>query len=264
MDIKLINSIFGVIFGLFLISFQNCSKAHFVADPNVSSLNSTNGGDDSTCRPNTMTSNKIIKVLFVVDTSGSNAGANGTDLNKRWRSETITDFINQYSGKTNFHYGLITFQGSSAKGHILVNGTAGFSNDMTVVQSGYDSFMNTADSGSTPYKAALLMAKNTISADLAANPAQKASYVMLMISDGQAKDYSSPDQVIPDAKAIVAVAPEQVALNSVYYYSSAFDDSQTTYLRNISTVGKGSFIVANSNQVLSVNDVIQLPPTNCQ
>lgn len=145
----------------------------------------------------------------------------------------------------------------------MVNGTPGFSNDMNVVDSGYANFLATPDSGSTPYKAALSMAKNIISADFMENASQNASYVMVMVSDGQAKDYKSPDEVIPDAKALTAVAPGQVSLNSVYYYSTILDDSQTLYLRNISSVGGGSFIIANSNEVLSINDTIQLPPSSC-
>ncbi|MGZ3795827.1 MAG: VWA domain-containing protein [Pseudobdellovibrionaceae bacterium] len=263
MNLTHTRSLFAIFFSLFIFGFQNCSKARFSADASAN-LSSLGTGNDSGCRANLVTNNKIIKVLFVVDTSGSNSQIpDGTDPNKKWRSATFNNFIHQYSGKTNFYYGLITFQGSSAKEQIVVNGSGAFTNDMTIVQSGYDSFMNTVDGGSTPYKAALTMARQIIAADVAANASQNASYVMLMVSDGMAKDYNSPDEVIPDANAIMAVAPGQVSLNSVYYYSTDFEDSETAYLRNISKVGNGSFIIANSNQVLSINDVIQLPATGC-
>lgn len=264
-----IKSLVGVLFLSLMLTFQNCSKARFTTDATLGALNGVagngnGGGNDQSCHPHSVTGNKIVKVLFVIDTSGSNQGTDGTDPNKKWRSATMSNFINQYKEKSNFYYGLITFQGSTAKEQIKVNGTAVFSNDLTVVQSGYESFMNTADGGSTPYKAALKMAQNMISADLAANADQKASYVMVMVSDGQAKDYTDASQVIPDAKAIENLAPNQISLNSVYYFSKVFAESETKYLRNISSVGGGAFIIANSNQVLSVEDVIQLPATGCQ
>ncbi|WP_413288464.1 hypothetical protein [Bdellovibrio sp. HCB337] len=252
-----------------VLAFQNCSNAKFTSQVDSEAiLNGTTGGDDpNACRPTMVDSNKIIKVLFVVDTSGSNEGEGGSvasDPNKAWRSASISAFLNRYSGKSNFYYGLTTFQGSSSKAHIKIGGSAGFSNDAATVQSGYNSFMATSDTGSTPYKAALNLAKSMISADLSANAAQKASYVMIMISDGQATDYRSPNDVIPDASSIKNLAPSQISLNSVYYYSKNLDVSQTQYLKNISSIGEGSFITANSNQVLSIDDVVKVPSSNCQ
>lgn len=252
-----------------VLAFQNCSKAKFTSQEGPEALVNgvSGGGDDVTCRATMVDSNKIVKVLFVVDTSGSNEGESGTtpsDPQKRWRSASITNFLNRYSSHPNFYYGLTTFQGTSSRAHIKVDGVAGFSNDMAVVQSGYESFMATPDTGNTPYKAALNLAKSLISADLAANAAQKAYYVMIMISDGQATDYRSPSEIIADASAIKSLAPDQISLNSVYYYSKTLDVSQTYYLKNISTVGEGAFITANSNQVLNIDDVVKVPSSGCQ
>src|SRR5207253_6210232 len=124
MKINIIKSLLGLSFLSMVLVFQNCSKARFTpdADPNI--LNGVtggvgvNGGDDSNCSPQTSSAAKIVKILFVVDTSGSNAGEGGevpTDPGKKWRSGTINNFINAYSAKTNFQYGLITFQGTSAR-----------------------------------------------------------------------------------------------------------------------------------------------------
>lgn len=251
-----------------VLAFQNCSNAKFT--PQVDSdaiLNGTTGGDDSSCRPTMVDSTKIVKVLFVVDTSGSNEGEGGavaTDPKKKWRSASISAFLNRYSGKSNFQYGLTTFQGTSSKAHIKIGGTAGFTNDMAIVQAGYNSFLATTDTGNTPYKAALSLAKSIIANDLSVNAADKAMYVMVMISDGQATDYRSPDEVIPDASAIKNLAPEQITLNSVYYYSQSLDASKTNYLKNISTIGEGSFITANSSQVLNIEDVVQVPSAGCK
>lgn len=272
MKINFARSLFAVTFFSLVLVFQNCSNAKFTTavDPNasnaVSGNDGTNGGDDSTCRPNTVDASKIVKVLFVVDNSGSNVGEGGTatDPNKTWRSASLKTFFDAYSGRSNFHYGLITFQRSSATPQITVNGSAGFTNNMALVESGVDKFKNTADGGTTPYKAALSMAKSIIDSDLQDHAADKASYVMVMISDGKATDYREPDQVIPDASAIKSLAPAQVSLNSIYYYASAFVEDDTKYLRNISTVGGGAFVTANSNQTLKIEDVIRVPGSGCQ
>lgn len=273
MKINYMKLALGATFFSLVLVFQNCSNAKFTTEVDPSTLNAVtgsddpNGGDDPNCHPQTVTSNKIVKVLFVVDASGSNVGEGGavaSDPKKAWRSSTISNFISAYSSHSNFYFGMISFQGTSAKAQIKVGNNGVFSKDASVVNAGYTSFMNTSDAGNTPYKAALTMAKSIISADLAANAAQQAAYVMVMISDGQATDYKTPDQVIPDASAIRALAPGQVSLNTVYYYPQAFVESQTKYLRNIASIGGGQFLTANSSQTLKIDDVIQVPGTSCQ
>jgi len=273
MKINSMHSVLGMTFLSLVLVFQNCSNAKFTSEIDPNALNSVTGvgddghGDDPNCHATTVNGSQIVKVLFVVDASGSNRGEGGevpTDPNKTWRSGTMNNFINAYKARSNFYYGMITFQDSSAKPQIKVNNKGAFTNDMNVVDAGMASFNANADGGSTPYKAALSMAKSIIAADLAANAAQKAAYVMVMVSDGMAKDYSSPDQVIPDAKAIRDLAPGQVSLNTVYYYPNAFDESQTKYLRNIASAGGGQFLTANSSQVLKIDDVIQVPGMSCQ
>ena len=270
MKINSVHSVLGMTFLSLVLTFQNCSNARFTTEVDANALDAvtgTNGGDDANCRPTTVNSNKIVKVLFVVDTSGSNIGEGvpvATDPQKQWRSTSIRNFIDTYKSRSNFHFGMITFQGTSAKPQIKVGNNGVFTNSTSVVDAGYNSFLATADGGNTPYKAALSMAKSIIDADLAANAADKASYVMVMVSDGQATDYKAPDDIIPDASAIRALAPGQVSLNTVYYYANSFVESQTKYLRNIASVGGGQFLVANSSQTLKIDDVIQVPGASCQ
>lgn len=271
MKINLVRSLLIVTFFSLVLVFQNCSNAKFTTEVDPGALNAVSGndgagGNDATCRPNTVDASKIIKVLFVVDNSGSNVGEGGpaTDPDKKWRSSSLDTFFNTYKSRSNFHYGFITFQKSSATPQITVNGSAGFTNNMSVVDSGYNKFLNTADGGTTPYKAALSMAKNIISRDLKDNAADKASYVMVMISDGKATDYRDEAEVIPDASEIKSLAPSQVSLNSIYYYASSFVEDDTKYLRNISSVGGGAFVTANSSQTLKIDDVIRVPGAGCQ
>lgn len=269
MRLNSVKTVLGMGVLTLLFSFQNCSNAKFTSKDGSESLLSSgdNNGEDGSCIPTDVGSSKVVKVLFLVDTSGSNvpdSNGPGTDPQKQWRTNTLTEFIRRYNANPNFYYGLITFQGSSAKAQITTNNTASFSNDPSVVDDGVNRFKALKDTGGTPYKAALTAAKSLIQKDLSVNSSQKASYVVVMISDGQAKDYKDPSQIIPDVSAIKNLAPSQISLNSVYYYAAAYDESQTKYLKNISTVGGGSFITANANQTLNIDNLIRVPPAGCQ
>jgi len=215
-----------------------------------------------------------VKILFLVDTSGSNATTKttiGTDNNKVWRLATINNFVNAYSSKSNFYFGLVTFQGSSATPQIASGGNGIFTNDPSAVQQGITNFKNTADSGSTPYQPAILMAKSMISADLKAYPSSDTAYVIVMISDGEPKDavYLDPSTgirtLISDVASVISVATSQISFNTVYLYNSAApSNSNTTYLQTIANAGGGVFVQANSQSTLSIKDTVEVPQQVCQ
>ena len=222
---------------------------------------------DALCRPGSVSANKIVKVLFVIDASGSNRGEAGSipsDPGKKWRSETIRNFLNHSMNKQNFYYGMTVFKGTTAKSKINVEGVPTFSNDQAVVEEGFDEFMHTSDAGNTPYKAALTSAKDIIKTDMEVHPEEKASYAVVMISDGHATDYKHPYEVIPDALSVKSLAPDRVTLNSVYYSTVKIDASAPHYLKDISGIGEGAFIIADSHRVLKLEDVIDLPSVSCQ
>jgi len=266
-------------FGLFG-GFQNCSKvavsdmkndsASAAGSPDGTQSTNGNNGDGNTtnqqnCQTQLIDSLKTVKILFLMDTSGSNTGTDGTDIGKKWRTQVLQNVISRYQSKSNFYYGLATFQNSSATPQITVDSKAVFSNQMDIVNQGIDRFEATPDDGRTPYQPTLMLAKDLIAQDLAKNPSSETSYVVVMISDGRATDYpNGPDSIIPDAQAVMAVAPKQITLNSVYYYAAAAIATDTPYLQNIAKVGQGNFITANSNESLQIDDVIKVPQTVCK
>lgn len=279
---------------LLVLVFQNCSQPSFtelasksaVSESGTGSAQDTglpndpsspNATDSGTCVPTSVTSNSVVKVLFVVDASGSNVmnvGGPGTDPDKAWRLATLNNFIDSYKNRANFNFGLISFKRDSATPHIQSNGKAIFTNNITVVSAGVTSFKNTEDVGATPYKAALAMTKDIIANDLSVNAAQKATYVVVLISDGQPTDYSSPEEVIPDVAAIRALAPSRVSLNSVFYYPATSHiepmfleemiATATKYLTNVATAGGGKFIKALTNEVLNIDNTVVVPGMSCQ
>lgn len=219
------------------------------------------------CKAANVKTTNNVKVLFVVDGSGSNFGANGSipsDPSKEWRTNTLRQFITENVNKPNFFYGLTLFKGTTSVAKIKVNGEPGFSNDRAVVSEGFRSFLSTQDGGNTPYKAALRMAKNIIAADLEQHMNDNTTYAVVMVSDGHATDYKNAHDVIPDAASIKDLAPERITLNSVFYSAKKVDASAPQYLKSIANIGEGAFIVANTKQSLKLADVVRFSEVSCR
>jgi hypothetical protein len=225
------------------------------------------GPTGGVCKAANVQENKIVKVLFVIDGSGSNFGANGStpsDPNKEWRTQTLRQFITSHMNNKNFYYGMTLFKGTTSVAKIKVNGEAGFSNERAGVAEGFRSFLNTPDGGNTPYRAALKMAKSIIAADLAEHGDDHASYAVVMVSDGHATDYKHANDVIPDASAIKDLAPDRITLNSVYYSPKKVEALAPQYLKTIANIGEGAFIVANTKQPLKLEDIVRFSAVSCQ
>lgn len=267
-----------------LLGFQNCSKVAFTTDEAASALikngitgdsNTSANGDDTNCRVDLANSTKNVKILFLIDTSGSNASNNGeagTDPGKVWRLNTINAFINAYGSKPNFQFGFATFQESSASALLKNSSGQGiFSNNMTEINQAISDFKNIEDKGYTPYDAALSVVRSMIRYDQMTGSNKEAGYVVVMISDGTPTNASYTDSkngmanLTKDVNDILAEAPKQISLNTVFLYNQAVPTaSQKSYLQKISSLGSGAFIEANSNQTLQISDTVQVPSTVCQ
>ncbi len=256
----------ALVLALPMVLFQNCAKMQFSQKAVAGSAGEGLGAVTEQCQTSIVESNRKVKVLLLVDASGSNVQDSTTDPKKVWRAAAINDLVNRYGVKSNFYFGLVTFQGTSAKAQIVSgSGQAIFSNQQSDIQDGISRFMDNADGGHTPYKAALAAAKSLIEQDLRNNPSDDALYSVAMISDGAPSDYSSAEQIIPDANELMALAKGRVTLNGVYYYnmSSGASTAKTQYLQNLATIGKGILIVANASQALQVDDLIQVQKEIC-
>lgn len=232
------------------------------------------GAACSTTNPNPCSTvlNQIttpVKLLFVVDTSGSNAGLCGsycapTDLNKVMRSGSIQAFFNDYANKPNFYWSFIYFQQTFASA--LIN--SGNSNDpiftssTSVMQNAINSFMNVTDQGETPYPQALQMAQQAISMD--ANAANT-KYIVVFMSDGM--PYPDPgDSVIdPEVQSLVNARPGQTSFNTVFYgYQN--DTQAASRLQSYATLGGGLFLNVWSNPTgkdFQIVNTISVPGSTC-
>lgn len=266
------------IFGSFLLMFQNCSQVSFTPDAanlanSVDGLSSNDSGTDPNCRIDYANAAADVKVLFLVDASGSNenSGATvGTDPGQVWRLATLNTFVDAYKNKNNFFYGLLTFQGTTAKPQISSGGAGVFTNNLSTVAQGIASFDANIDGGNTPYDAALNLAKSVIMADLAIPSSKPTAYAVVMISDGvptndRYKGVNGVTNLKADVKSLVDLAPGKITVNSVFLYNAAKpSNSEEQYLRAMASVGGGAFIFADSKQTISIADSIRVSQEICQ
>jgi len=256
--------------------FQNCSKANFGAS---SAASASSGGDANglvhvpgSCHAQLLQATVPIKVLFVVDMSGSNFGEYfraGTDPDRRVRGGSIQKFFDDYKAKSNFNWGFIGFRGSQALA-LINNGDTGsgrFSASVSDMSAALSTFNGMFDSGLTPYKAALSMATQIIQADTLASSDTK--YVVVFLSDGMPTDYppgSAGDaEMTKDVSALTSILPGRVSFNTVYY--GEVDASASGRLRDMSLAGGGEFLDTNNNPTgksFYIADYINIPGVSCQ
>lgn len=244
--------------------FQNCSGARFTNDANATL-------QSMSCQTNLIDSTRTVKILLMVDASGSNVPGkdepDGTDPQKKWRLGAIRSLVDRYRGKSNIHFGLATFQETSAKPQIKNSVGAGiFTNSQNEIESGISSFVANDDFQATPYKAALELAAKIIKKDVSASADKDAVYSVIMVSDGMPSDYKSTTEMLPDISSVTEIAAGRVNLNTIFYYNTEKQrvNIKTDYLKTIAKVGSGSFAVANANESINLEDVIKIPQETCQ
>lgn len=268
-----------------IISFQNCAEQKFsstgsgsgnpndgaggvvlgTSDDDASGVITQTGGPN--CRDELKALTTPVKMVFIVDVSGSNAGNKGTDPNKAVRSGSIERFYNSYSAKTNFAWSFATFAGSvNTPANILISNA-----NAQAMQSAIVTFNSMSDGGETPYVSALNAAQQIISGDTARAPNSK--YIVVFLSDGM------PNPAVDDAtlnskvSAIVGAAAStgagvnagQVSFNTVYYG----DANQAAHdrLQMMAATGGGNFLDTNANptgNAFLISDLVIVPGIVCQ
>ncbi len=249
-----------------VLMFQNCSPSKYsFAQAEMASLETA-----KTCTISEMENSENVKVLFLIDNSGSNVEhmvnripTPGTDPEKKWRMSAMRGLINTYANKENFHYGFISFKGDRSESLIYENDHPSFSNNVDIIESALYDFSRISDEGSTPYRSALLLAKDMILQDMERNDENSRNlYTLVFISDGQPSDYRYVSELSADAKQIMSLAPERISINSVFYYS--VNATSTTYLEELARVGQGSMIKANTSDQIIISDRLSMPTEVCK
>lgn len=235
---------------------------------------------------------RMTKILFLVDTSGSNviytrnegtvqcfntdidflSCAFPTDPNKTFRAGAIQTFLNDYANKENFQWGFINFAGEDA--YALINSSGNdqnpyLSTSVSAMQSAINSFYSIQDNYATPYQAALEMAKKAVATDRDLNSASNPQYLIVMLTDGFPTDYNAfngsfdVNAVHSDINSLVNIAPGRVSLSTIYYGHN--NQNAINLLSSMAQTGNGQFAnVNNTSTGIKIDNVLSPGGTVCE
>jgi hypothetical protein len=259
-----------------LLILSACSPVNFSGESAAGTPGIANPG---TGTPNTCTVETIYrntKILFVVDTSGSNVDStyniiNGqsiltppTDPQKDFRGGAISDFLSDFGHKSNFQWGFMTFAGTSANASINAGSSQSpiFTADPNEMGDAVDSFYSKRDTGATPYGAALSLAAKAVSNDPDLNSSERPNYFVVLLTDGFPSDYYNDrgafDQNVMtrDVANLVGIAPGRVTLSTIFYGQVNIPEA-ISLLKGMAGLGGGQFASVNvSNSNFKIDDVI--------
>ncbi len=232
-----------------VLAFQNCEQARLTLNTELASAKSN--GEICAIAPSAF--DNYTKVLFVVDKSGSNAQ---TDTNQ-YRVNTISTFYQKHQANTYVQWGVVVFNGTQSEAYIN-NGSPQqptFSGDISVVTAAITRIGTGGDTGATPYKSALAMARSAVSYDITTNPTQLSSYVIVFLSDGQPTDYGTPvDENIIDGDVQNLKTAGRVTLSTVYYGPVSPESSGR--LERMANRGGGRFLDTNIDGRIPIDSLI--------
>ena len=212
--------------------------------------------------PCSLTTTRLTKVLFLVDQSGSNYGffgLGGTDSKKKFRQGTIQKYFDKYKNHNNVQWGFMSFAGTTAKDLVGQSGVNAFTSDITKMQAAISAFGVSDDWGDTPYKAALRVVTNAITADPDLNTRANPQYYVIMLTDGYPTDIDSNQEVKGIVQNLASLGANQVSLNTVFYGAQGTDEASAAIelLSDMAAEGKGQFQnVNNPSSVINIDDLI--------
>ena len=259
-----------------LMFFQNCSEQKInsgASSTTVVGAGNINGNtDDATgvvtqtggpnCRDEIKSATFPIRMLFIVDTSGSNVTSEMSDPQRQVRKGSIERFYNTYSAKQNFAWAFNIFSGSTSTALIGSSNNPIFGNSSAMV-SAISAFNGIADAGNTPYQQAMQLGQQAIQNDTARPNGSK--YIVVFMSDG----LPNPDRTQTELNGYVTslvntLGSASVSFNAVYYGQS--NATASNRLRQMAQVGGGNFLDTNANpsgNAFLITDLVQIPGVNC-
>ena len=256
-----------------------CSGVKFAEEPTSGKVGS------KSCTPRDVASiTRMTKILFLVDTSGSNnlyTRLNGTqqcfntdpdfascdlptDPTKSFRGGVIQNFFDSYKNKANFQWGFINFADASAHALIRSNNddqSPYLSSNISSMQSAINTFYSLEDNYATPYQAAIELAKKAIMFDRDLNSAANPQYFVVLLTDGFPTDYNALNgqfdynAVQSDITALKNLAPGRVSLSAIYYGHN--NPNALALLSSMAQAGNGQFASVNdTSSSIKIDNVI--------
>ena len=257
-----------------------CSAANFAVTP------TGNTAKGLSCTGQTVAAiTRLTKIIFVVDTSGSNvvptmqqgtvqcdptqnACTPPTDPTKSFRGGAIQNFFTKYQAKTNFQWGFLTFAGTQAKSLIGAGAAPYITGSIPSFQTAIQSFLATTDFNATPYKAALQLTQQAIQSDPDLNTSLNPQYFVILLTDGFPTDYTTngvfnSSALHSDLSSLLAVAPGRVKLSAVNY-GQVDDPNAVALLQSMAQLGAGQFArAADTSTAIQIDDLIPGTQATC-
>ena len=203
---------------LLMVSATACTQAELYIDQSALPTRIRQSSDALVCTPPSASAEPPYKLLFVIDTSGSNATTDSGTPPRRERA--VRDAINATIDNASFSYGVITFSDQP------VQQTFGFTRDTTVLAGALQNIASAQ--GGTNYSNTLWTAIDFIANDLDAlsvTEAARTHYIIYWLSDGY------PTVGVTEAAAITpgvtkmctSVGPRvaEIAFNTAFLGSGA-------------------------------------------
>ncbi|MCB0349050.1 MAG: VWA domain-containing protein, partial [Bdellovibrionales bacterium] len=207
--------------------------------------------DGNFCISPPETKNRLTKIMFVMDKSGSNSS---TDPGAVLRAGGVENFYNDHLNDEYIKWGMIQF--GQVTDFVITDPY--FTQDETAVRSAI-SVLRSSDGGSTPYSDALAKTELAIRDDIDTFPEEDAYYMVFFISDGRPEPYISVDQAKTLVQSIVNIKPGKIFLSSAYYGTNG--TSAQEYLREMAIAGGGKYADLNLTGELDFEALI-VRPTN--
>lgn len=208
--------------------------------------------------------NQQVKILFVVDISGSNVISAGgrppTDPTRDRRYGSLTRWLERRTPSPAEFYTMIEFSGNAANlPPSLINYDpiyAPFTNEIPTFRNTVaEQRGSSTDAGATPYKAALNTVINTIRGDAQkakeraenGEPATQSTYIVIYLSDGAPTDSQEAEIITLIENDLMELPknPEygsfitQINLNTGYYYVDVDLPEARSILEKMAKAGKG-------------------------
>lgn len=247
--------------GLILAIGQACSKVQLVPYENPNPLFLSSHGE--LCVPEPLEIGKYTKMLFVMDVSGSNAE---TDPGKTRRLGALNQFFAQNRANPFIEWGLIVFSGNTEGGarSLVLNNQGGlirFFAPAGDFEAALNQFQGVADSGATPYVAALNRARNGIETELelARRLGQDVvSFHVVFISDGVPMPASenTDAEIFSIIQAMLSATENRLKLSTVFYNVGGQDQAAIGRLQEMARLGNGRFQDASNGEAINIQDLI--------
>ncbi len=216
--------------------FNGCADVSIVPSPPIEA--SSVASQDNFCIDDPLENESFLKIMFVVDISGSNGA---TDKNGSKRADNIDRFVDDLSlqDQKHYQYGIILFN-NEPRALIHDSGDktkATFTKDSNEVKLATNKIRANPFRGGTQYGLALMMTKSAIENDMLKFPDERSKYIVFLISDGRPNDGDNKSTV---SSLVNTVGGSEIYLSTAFYGNGGA--GAIKILEDMAKVGGGNFV----------------------